>query len=92
MQGLADGYFIIPATLGDYLATSRLEGVDEHHPEFARIETEVTERTRQLLAIQGSRTVDSFHRELGRYMWDWCGMERNARGLELALERTGAPP
>jgi succinate dehydrogenase / fumarate reductase flavoprotein subunit len=87
MQGLADGYFIIPATLGDYLATARLERLDETHPEFARVESEVADRTRQLLAVQGTRTVDSFHRELGRYMWDWCGMERNARGLEIALER-----
>jgi succinate dehydrogenase / fumarate reductase flavoprotein subunit len=87
MQGLADGYFIIPATLGDYLATSRLERVDEKHPEFTRIEAEVAARTRELLGIQGTRTVDSFHRELGKYMWDWCGMERNAKGLELALGR-----
>ena len=87
MQGLADGYFIIPATLGDYLATSRLERVDEKHPEFIRIEAEVAARTRELLGIKGTRTVDSFHRELGKYMWDWCGMERNAKGLELALAR-----
>ncbi len=87
MQGLADGYFIIPATLGDYLATARLERCDERHPEFARIEAEVAERTRRVLGVQGSRTVDSFHRELGKCMWDWCGMERNARGLELALAR-----
>jgi len=87
MQGLADGYFIIPATLGDYLATARLERLDENHPEFARIEAEVSDRTRRLLAVRGARTVDSFHRELGRYMWDWCGMERSAKGLELALAR-----
>ncbi len=87
MQGLADGYFIIPATLGDYLATARLERVDESHAEFTRIEAEVADRTRQLLAVRGRRTVDSFHRELGRYLWDWCGMERNAKGLDLALAR-----
>ena len=87
MQGLADGYFIIPATLSDYLATARLEKVDETHPGFAAIEAEVSDRTKRLLSVQGSRTVDAFHRELGRYMWDWCGMERNARGLKLALER-----
>ena len=87
MQGLADGYFIIPATLGDYLATAKLEKLDETHPQFAAVESEVADRARRLLAVKGSRTVDSFHRELGRYMWDWCGMERNARGLDLALER-----
>jgi succinate dehydrogenase / fumarate reductase flavoprotein subunit len=87
MQGLADGYFIIPATLSDYLATAKLEKLDERHPEFAAVEAQVADRTRRLLSVQGSRTVDSFHRELGRYMWDWCGMERNARGLNLAIER-----
>ena len=87
MQGLADGYFIIPATLGDYLATAKLERLDEKHPGFAAVEAEVADRTRRLLAVGGSRTVDSFHRELGRYMWDWCGMERNAKGLSLALQR-----
>ena len=61
--------------------------MDEKHPEFSRIEAEVAARTRELLGIQGTRTVDSFHRELGKYMWDWCGMERNAKGLELALAR-----
>jgi succinate dehydrogenase / fumarate reductase flavoprotein subunit len=87
MQGLADGYFIVPATLGDYLATAKLERLDETHPQFAAVESEVADRTRRLLAVKGGRTVDSFHRELGRYMWDWCGMERNAKGLNLALER-----
>jgi succinate dehydrogenase / fumarate reductase flavoprotein subunit len=87
MQGLADGYFIIPATVGDYLATSKLERLDETHPGFLAVESEVADRARRLLAVGGSRTVDSFHRELGRYMWDWCGMERNAKGLRLALER-----
>jgi succinate dehydrogenase / fumarate reductase flavoprotein subunit len=87
MQGLADGYFIIPATLSDYLATAKLEKVDETHPDFAAVEAQVAERTKRLLSIQGTRTVDSFHRELGRYMWDWCGMERNAKGMNLALQR-----
>ena len=87
MQGLADGYFIIPATLGDYLATAKLERVDEKHPEFAAVEAQVSDRTKRMLSVQGRRTVDSFHRELGRYMWDWCGMERNAKGLALAVER-----
>ena len=87
MQGLADGYFIVPYTLGDYLATSKLEPVDSSHPEFQRVESDVSERVNRLLAINGHRSVDSFHRELGRIMWDWCGMARNARGLTLALER-----
>ncbi len=90
MQGLADGYFILPYTLGDYLATAKLDPVQTDHPAFARVEAEVAERTRRLLAVQGSRSVDSFHRELGRMLWDWCGMARNARGLTLALEKIPA--
>jgi succinate dehydrogenase / fumarate reductase flavoprotein subunit len=87
MQGLADGYFIIPYTLGDYLATAKLEQVDTSHPEFLQVASDVSERVNRLLAINGRRSVDSFHRELGRILWDWCGMTRNARGLTLALER-----
>ncbi|HET9512502.1 MAG TPA: fumarate reductase/succinate dehydrogenase flavoprotein subunit [Gemmatimonadales bacterium] len=87
MQGLADGYFIIPYTLGDYLATAKLDRVTTDHPEFGRVAGEVSDRVRRLLAVNGRRSVDSFHRELGRIMWDWCGMARNARGLQLALER-----
>jgi succinate dehydrogenase / fumarate reductase flavoprotein subunit len=90
MQGLADGYFIIPYTLGDYLATSRLDPVDTGHAEFRRIVAEVTERTSRMLRVNGSRSVDSFHRELGGIMWDWCGMARNATGLRLALEKIPA--
>ncbi|HEU5303940.1 MAG TPA: fumarate reductase/succinate dehydrogenase flavoprotein subunit, partial [Gemmatimonadales bacterium] len=86
MQGLADGYFVLPATIGDYLATARLDKVEADHAECRRVETEVTERTRRLLAINGRRTVDSFHRELGKIMWDYCGMARNAAGLEKALQ------
>jgi succinate dehydrogenase / fumarate reductase, flavoprotein subunit len=87
MQGLADGYFIIPSTISDYLASARPAPVDPSHPECRRIEAEVVERTRQLLAIRGKRTVDSFHRELGQVMWDKCGMARNAAGLTEALRR-----
>ncbi|HEX9894391.1 MAG TPA: fumarate reductase/succinate dehydrogenase flavoprotein subunit [Gemmatimonadales bacterium] len=90
MQGLADGYFIIPYTLGDYLATVRLDRVETDHPAFQRVTAEVSDRVGRLLAVNGSRSVDSFHRELGRLMWDWCGMARNARGLGLALERIPA--
>src|SRR5690348_2991259 len=87
MQGLADGYFVIPNTIGDYLASHKLEKVDSSHPEFRAAESEVAERTRKLLSIDGKRTVMSFHRELGRIMWDYCGMSRNARGLETALSK-----
>jgi succinate dehydrogenase / fumarate reductase, flavoprotein subunit len=87
MQGLADGYFILPATIGDYLASTKLSKVDPGHPECRRVEEEVAATTRRLLDIKGQRTVDSFHRELGKLMWDKCGMSRNADGLKAALER-----
>jgi succinate dehydrogenase / fumarate reductase flavoprotein subunit len=85
MQGLADGYFILPATIGDYLASSKLAKVDAAHPECRRVEAEVTAYTRRLLQINGKRTVDSFHRQLGKLMWDYCGMARNRAGLQKAL-------
>jgi succinate dehydrogenase / fumarate reductase, flavoprotein subunit len=87
MQGLADGYFVLPATIGDYLASAKLQKVDASHPECRRVEAEVTAYTRRLLEIKGKRTVDSFHRELGKLMWDYCGMSRNAAGLKHALGR-----
>jgi succinate dehydrogenase / fumarate reductase flavoprotein subunit len=87
MQGLADGYFIIPSTVGDYLASSRLPKVDTSHPEARIVEAETAARTKRLLDIRGKRTVDSFHRELGKLMWDKCGMARNAAGLKEALAR-----
>jgi succinate dehydrogenase / fumarate reductase, flavoprotein subunit len=85
MQGLADGYFILPATIGDYLASAKLSRVTADHPECRRVVAEVVGNTRRLLEIKGKRTVDSFHRELGRLMWDYCGMSRNAAGLRKAL-------
>lgn len=85
MQGLADGYFIIPYTIGDYLATTKLEKVTTDHPECKKVEAEVNGRMKKLLSIRGKRTVDSFHRELGKIMWDYCGMARNEKGLKLAL-------
>jgi succinate dehydrogenase / fumarate reductase, flavoprotein subunit len=85
MQGLADGYFVLPATVGDYLASSKLAPVQPDHPECRRIEGEVAARNRRFLEIKGKRTVDSFHRELGKLMWDYCGMARNAAGLQKAL-------
>ena len=90
MQGLADGYFVIPYTIGDYLATAALPRIDTTHPAFRAAEAEVTERTRRLLAIRGKRTVDAFHRELGKLMWDNCGMARSAAGLRTNLEKIPA--
>ncbi len=90
MQGLADGYFIIPYTLGDYLATAKLPRVDATHPAFRAAEAEVGERARKLLGIRGQRTVDSFHRELGRLLWEHCGMARTAAGLKANLDRIPA--
>jgi succinate dehydrogenase / fumarate reductase flavoprotein subunit len=86
MQGLADGYFIIPNTIGDYLATARPPKVDASHPAFREAEAAVAERTKTFLSIKGKRTVDSFHRELGSIMWDYCGMARNDAGLRKALQ------
>jgi succinate dehydrogenase / fumarate reductase flavoprotein subunit len=86
MQGLADGYFIIPYTIGDYLAGTRLEPVDTSHPAFGEVEAEASGRVRRLLSVQGSRSVDDFHRELGRIMWDYCGMARTREGLTRGLE------
>jgi succinate dehydrogenase / fumarate reductase flavoprotein subunit len=85
MQGLSDGYFILPYTVGDYIAKTKPEKMDVGHPEFARAETGVAELTARLLKIQGHRTVDWFHRRLGKIMWDDCGMSRTAAGLESAI-------
>jgi succinate dehydrogenase / fumarate reductase flavoprotein subunit len=87
MQGLADGYFILPYTIGDYLAAGGLAPVDTSHPAFAEAEQAVTARLDRFLAIGGSRSVDSFHRELGLLLWDKCGMARDRAGLEEALRR-----
>jgi len=90
MQGLADGYFILPRTLSDYLARGGIAKVDGSHPECARVRTEATERLDRLMAGSGRRSVDSFHRELGQIMWERCGMSRNARGLAEAIELVAA--
>ncbi|MGE5569712.1 MAG: fumarate reductase/succinate dehydrogenase flavoprotein subunit [Rhodospirillales bacterium] len=87
MQGLADGYFILPYTVGDYLASNRLDKVDTTHPAFRSLEAEVACNIKRLLDIKGSRSVDSFHRELGKLVWDYCGMSRNAEGLKYALKK-----
>jgi succinate dehydrogenase / fumarate reductase flavoprotein subunit len=90
MQGLADGYFVIPYTIGDYLATSDLPKVGPDHPVFREAEAAVDARVKKLLSIRGQRTVDSFHRELGKVLWEYCGMARSAEGLETALEKIPA--
>jgi succinate dehydrogenase / fumarate reductase flavoprotein subunit len=86
MQGLADGYFVIPTTIANYLATQKPGTITTAHPAFAQVEGEVRERIAKLLSIKGKRTVDSFHRDLGKVMWDKCGMERTAEGLKWALQ------
>jgi succinate dehydrogenase / fumarate reductase flavoprotein subunit len=85
MQGLSDGYFIIPYTVGNYIAQAKLDKVDTTHPEFRNAETQVNCLTNRFLEIKGKRTVDSFHRELGKLVWDYCGMSRTASGLEFAM-------
>jgi len=90
MQGLADGYFILPNTIGDYLASAKPEKIDAGHPECRLVQEETTVLTRRLLDVNGKRTVDSFHRELGRLLWDKCGMARDASGLREALGRIPA--
>jgi succinate dehydrogenase / fumarate reductase flavoprotein subunit len=85
MQGLADGYFVIPYTIGHYLASNKLDKVGADHPEAKRTRDEVDARIASLLAIKGKRTTTAFHRELGKIMWDDCGMARNEAGLTRAL-------
>ena len=87
MQGLADGYFIIPLTVGDYLARGGIARLDSNHEAFSAGEQEARERTQKLIGIQGRRTVTDFHRELGKLMWDECGMARSADSLLRALQK-----
>ncbi|MDE0885350.1 MAG: fumarate reductase/succinate dehydrogenase flavoprotein subunit [Myxococcota bacterium] len=87
MQCLADGYFIIPLTIGDYLSRYEYGDVDTSHPAFADAEREAKGRLDRMLSIQGSETVESLHRELGRVMWDHCGIARNAEGLKEAITK-----
>ena len=90
MQGLADGYFVIPYTLGDYLATIGPKAVDINHPAFAETEKEVKDRIKQLLSLKGTKTVNEYHRELGLIMWEHCGMARSEEGLTKAKELISA--
>jgi len=87
MQGLADGYYVLPYTIGNYLAQTKLTAAGEDHPEAKRAVAEVTARVGKLLSIKGKRSPDSFHRELGHIIWDNCGMARSREGLEKAIER-----
>ncbi|OGU12555.1 MAG: succinate dehydrogenase flavoprotein subunit [Ignavibacteria bacterium GWB2_35_12] len=86
MQGLADGYFVIPYTIGDYFARNKFDKVSIDHPEFKKTESEVIEKTNKLLSIKGKKTPTMFHRELGKVLWEYCGMGRNEAGLKKALE------
>ena len=90
MQGLADGYFVIPYSIGNYLAGEKPGAIDEKHAAFAEVENETNAKLNRMLGIQGKRTVDSFHRELGKIMWDDCGMARSKESLERAIERIPA--
>lgn len=87
MQGLADGYFVIPYTIGDYLAGMPYEKVSTDRPEFKEAIDTVQSRINKLLSIKGKKTVDQFHRELGLTMWDYCGMSRSEKGLKFAKEK-----
>ncbi|WP_299445655.1 fumarate reductase/succinate dehydrogenase flavoprotein subunit [uncultured Phycicoccus sp.] len=86
MQGLADGYFVLPNTIRDYLAKGPFEPLAPDHPAVVEAQTSVEERTARLLAINGERSVDSFHKELGAIMWEYCGMERSEEGLLKAID------
>src|SRR6184192_2226025 len=87
MQGLADGYFILPYTIGHYFATMKQAKPSVAHPEFKKTEMDVEQLTKKLLSINGARTVTSFHRELGKLMWDKCGMARSEASLKETLDR-----
>jgi succinate dehydrogenase / fumarate reductase flavoprotein subunit len=86
MQGLADGYFVIPYTIGNYLSDEiRTKNIPTDHPAFVEAEKVVADRINQLMNIKGKQTVESFHKRLGKIMWDKCGMARNAEGLKQAI-------
>ncbi|WP_276496519.1 fumarate reductase/succinate dehydrogenase flavoprotein subunit [Pontibacter litorisediminis] len=86
MQGLADGYFVLPYTIGDYLAKMPYDKVPVDHPAFKEAEQSVIDTNNKLLSIKGTRTVDDFHKQLGNIMWEYCGMARNAEGLQFAKQ------
>jgi len=86
MQGLADGYFVLPATIGNYIGATKVEKTDASHPAMRKAVADAEAMNHKLLAIKGKRTVDSLHRELGKVMWEYCGMARTASGLQKALQ------
>jgi succinate dehydrogenase / fumarate reductase, flavoprotein subunit len=90
MQGLADGYFVLPYTLGNFLAATKQTKVDTGHSAFKEAESQVAVQIKKFLSLGGKKTVDSFHRDLGKIMWEFCGMGRNEAGLKTALERIPA--
>lgn len=90
MQGLADGYFVIPYTLGNYLASNKLGKVDTSHASFKDSQGATNDRIKKIMSVNGKRSVNSFHRELGHIMWNYCGMERTAEGLQTALQKIPA--
>jgi succinate dehydrogenase / fumarate reductase flavoprotein subunit len=90
MQGLADGYFVIPYTLSHYFGSNKFVKVDTDHDEFKKVEADAKTRIDTLLGIKGKRTVDDFHRQLGLLLWEKCGMARNEQGLQEALKEIPA--
>ena len=90
MQGLADGYFVIPVTIGDYIAQAKLAPVSQDHPEVRAAEAAANARMKRLVGIKGKRAADSFHRDLGKIMWEQCGMARNTASLTTAIQDIGA--
>jgi len=90
MQGLSDGYFVAPYTIGNYLAQAKLDKLDAGHGAFQAAEVAVNDQTSHFLKIKGKRTVDSFHRELGKLLWEHCGMGRTEAGLQAALQKIPA--
>jgi succinate dehydrogenase / fumarate reductase flavoprotein subunit len=90
MQGLADGYFVIPNTIGNYFASHKQFKPSTDHPEFKKVEEDVAAMTHKFLSIRGKRTVNDFHRELGKMMWEKCGMARQATGLKELLQKIPA--
>ena len=86
MQGLADGYFVLPYTIGDYLATAGKSKVDAEHAEFGAVEEQARTRIAKLLGIKGERSPDSLHKQLGKLVWNNCGMGRHETRLRQALE------
>jgi succinate dehydrogenase / fumarate reductase flavoprotein subunit len=86
MQGLSDGYFVLPNTINDYLADAPFETIPESHPDVVEAQQAVKDRIRRFLSTNGTRSVDSFHKELGHIMWEYCGMERTEEGLRKAID------